>query len=298
LSTQAPAAARPRRQGGILAGRSTRLTRGYSGALRLGVALAVILVVLDVGLPLVMHLNPGAVNLFDRFRSLNTPGHPLGTDDLGRDVLARVVYGFRWSVGVAATATTVLILIGGLAGVIAAAVGGIVQQVVVRAIDLSISLPYLVIAVVILAVLGHGFVPLCLTLGVVSWPIFARVIYTESRSLLQRDYVLAARLAGVRPYKSVLTHVIPGLKTVTMVMTAFLFADMIVAESALSFLGLGATLGSPSLGTMLSDGRTYMVTAPTLTVIPGAAIVLAVITANLIGDGIAHGASSDEGQFE
>ncbi|HUZ55126.1 MAG TPA: ABC transporter permease [Streptosporangiaceae bacterium] len=298
MSTQAPAAARPRRQGGILAGRSTRLTRGYSGALRLGVALAVILVVLDVGLPLVMHLNPGAVNLFDRFRSLNTPGHPLGTDDLGRDVLARVVYGFRWSVGVAATATTVLILIGGLAGVIAAAVGGIVQQVVVRAIDLSISLPYLVIAVVILAVLGHGFVPLCLTLGVVSWPIFARVIYTESRSLLQRDYVLAARLAGVRPYKSVLTHVIPGLKTVTMVMTAFLFADMIVAESALSFLGLGATLGSPSLGTMLSDGRTYMVTAPTLTVIPGAAIVLAVITANLIGDGIAHGASSDEGQFE
>lgn len=297
MSTQAPAAARPRRQG-ILAGRSTWLTRGRGGALRLGVTLAVILALLDLSLPLVMHLNPGVVNLFDRFRSLNTPGHPLGTDDLGRDVLARVVYGFRWSVGVAATATTVLILIGGLAGVIAAAVGGIVRQVVVRAIDLSISLPYLVIAVVILAVLGHGFVPLCLTLGVVSWPIFARVIYAESRSLLQRDYVLAARLAGVSRYKSVLTHVIPGLKTVTMVMAAFLFADMIVAESALSFLGLGASLGSPSLGTMLSDGRTYLVTAPTLTVIPGVAIVLAVITANLIGDGIAHGGGSDEGQFE
>lgn len=276
----------------------TWLTRRGNGALRLGITLAVILALLALGLPLVMHLNPGAVNLFDRFRSLNTPGHPLGTDDLGHDVLARVIYGFRWSVGVAATATAVLLLIGGLAGVTAAAVGGIVQQVVVRAIDLSISLPYLVIAVAILAVLGHGFVPLCLTLGVVSWPIFARVIYAESRSLLQRDYVLAARLTGVSRYKSVLTHVVPGLKTVTMVMAAFLFADMIVAESALSFLGLGAALGSPSLGTMLSDGRTYLVTAPTLTVIPGVAIVLAVITANLIGDGIARVGSTDEGLFE
>lgn len=276
----------------------TWLTRRGNGALWLGITLAVILALLALGLPLVMHLNPGAVNLFDRFRSLNTPGHPLGTDDLGHDVLARLVYGFRWSVGVSATATAVLLLIGGLAGVTAAAVGGIVQQVVVRAIDLSISLPYLVIAVAILAVLGHGFVPLCLTLGVVSWPIFARVIYAESRSLLQRDYVLAARLTGVSRYKSVLTHVVPGLKTVTMVMAAFLFADMIVAESALSFLGLGASLGSPSLGTMLSDGRTYLVTAPTLTVIPGVAIVLAVITANLIGDGIAGGGSSDEGLFE
>jgi peptide/nickel transport system permease protein len=155
-----------------------------------------------------------------------------------------------------------------------------------RFVDLAVSLPYLVIAMVVVAIVGRGFWPLALTLGVVSWPVFARVVYAETLSLRTRQYVLAARLAGVTGGRVILSHVLPGLRPTLLVLCAFQFADMLIAESGLSFLGLGTPLGEPTWGNLLSSSRGYLVNAPWLLLGPGAAVALAIIAASLIGDGL------------
>jgi peptide/nickel transport system permease protein len=231
-------------------------------------------------------VHPERTDPANRLLGLGAPGHLLGTDQLGRDLLARTLGGFRWSFAVAAVATAISFAIGTTVGLTAAASKGRLHTVMTRLIDISISFPYLVIAVTIIAMLDRGFWALAITLGVVSWPLFVRVVFAESMSLMERDYVLAARLAGVPTWRSLLTHVLPGIRPTLLVVGAFTFADLLIAESALSFLGIGAPIGEPSLGNMLSDGRLYLVTAPRMTFVPATAIVLAVIAANLIGDGV------------
>ena len=137
-----------------------------------------------------------------------------------------------------------------------------------------------------MAVIGRGFWPLSLTLGLVSWPIFARVVYAEAIGLMKRDYVLAARMFGVSRLRIVLTHILPGIRNTLLVMWAFMFADLLIAESGLSFLGLGVPLGTPSLGSMLADSREYLGQAPHMVLVPGLTIVVIVVAANLIGDAL------------
>jgi len=202
-------------------------------------------------------------------------------------MLRWTIAGFGWTASVSAVGACISAAIAILLGVVAGATRGLIQASCSRAIDVCLSLPYLVIAVAVMAAVGRGFWPLSITLGVVSWPIFARVVYAETRGLMQREYVRAARLLGVSPLRIQLTHVLPGLRHTIMVMWAFVFADLLVAESGLSFLGIGAPLGSPSLGNMLASGRQYLVGAPRMVFIPAVVIVLAVTAANLIGDGVA-----------
>lgn len=145
-----------------------------------------------------------------------------------------------------------------------------------------------------IAVLGRGFVPLVATLSIASWPLFARVVYAETLGLREREYVLAARLSGIRGRRALLIHVVPGLRPTLLVMAAFTFADMLIAESALSFLGIGAPLAEPTWGNMLSESRLYLVDAPWMMLAPAATIVLAAVTGNLIGDGLAARARQRE----
>ncbi|MFI0371888.1 ABC transporter permease [Actinomadura sp. 1N219] len=222
-----------------------------------------------------------------RLLSPGEDGHLLGTDGVGRDLLTWTIAGFGWTASVAATAACIVTVIGLTLGVLAGSTTGYVQAAISRVIDVCLSLPYLVIAVAAMAAVGRGFLPLSITLGVVGWPIFARVIYAETRGLMQREYVRAARLLGVTRPRILLAHVLPGLRHTIMVMWAFVFADLLVAESGLSFLGIGAPLGSPSLGNMLSEGRQHLVGSPLLVLVPAAVIVLAVTAANLVGDGMA-----------
>jgi peptide/nickel transport system permease protein len=231
-------------------------------------------------------VHPERTDPANRLLGLGTHGHLLGTDQLGRDLFARTLGGFRWSFAVAAVATVISFTIGTTVGLAAAATKGRLHTVLARLIDISIAFPYLVIAVTIIALLDRGFWALAITLGIVSWPLFVRVVFAEAMSLMERDYVLAAQLAGVLTWRSLLSHVLPGVRPTLLVVAAFSFADLLIAESALSFLGIGAPIGEPSLGNMLSDGRLYLVTAPRMTFVPAAAIVLAVIAANLIGDGV------------
>ncbi|HIY41126.1 MAG TPA: ABC transporter permease, partial [Candidatus Nocardiopsis merdipullorum] len=214
------------------------------------------------------------------------PDHLLGTDQLGRDLAGRVLSGFAWSLGIGAVATLLAMVIGITIGILGGWYPGVVRAVLNRVIDIGISFPFLVVAVTVVAVVGRGFWPLALTLGVVSWPTVARVVYAETLGLREREYVVAARLIGVRSPRSILTHLLPALRPTLQVIAAFTFADLLVAESGLSFLGLGAPLGDATWGNMLADSRAYLVSAPWMMLVPATVIVLAVLSANLLGDGL------------
>jgi len=262
-----------------------RAGTGHTASLYVGGAIAAVLVATAL-LSLFVHLgDPNATDLLGRLHSPDG-AHLAGTDELGRDILARLVRGVRWSLGIGTIATAIAVTIGATLGTIGAWRPGVVRTLMVRSTDIGISFPFLVIAVVIVAVVGHGFWPLTLTLGVVAWPTMARVIYAQARGLCEREYVLAARLAGVGGLRSLLTHVLPPLVPHLQVMAAFTFADLLVAESGLSFLGLGAPLGEATWGNMLSASRAYLIQAPWMMLGPATAIVLAVLAANLVGDGL------------
>jgi peptide/nickel transport system permease protein len=253
----------------------------------LGLVIGGVLVVAAVGSDFVGHFDPNTQNLADQLAPVGSAGHLLGTDSLGRDVLSQALAGLRWSGSVAGLAAVLVAVIGTAVGVLAAMLQGVSRAFLVRVVDVAMSIPGLVIAIVIMAVVGRGFFPLTVTLGIVSWPIFARVVYAEARGLMHREYILASRLLGVSRARSLRTHLLPGLRNTIMIMWAFSFADLLVAEAALSFLGIGAPLGSPSLGNMLSSGQEYLVQDPSLSIVPGIVIVLCVTAANLIGDGVA-----------
>ena len=153
-------------------------------------------------------------------------------------------------------------------------------------------------AIVVVVVIGEGFVPLVLTLGLLSWPIFMRVVYAEASSLYARDYVKAAQIAGVGRGAIMLGHVLPGLRTSLLAIFALHFATLLIAESALSFLGVGAPLGVPTWGAMLAESREYVLVTPRLLLVPAGAIILAVITATLLGDGLSAQARRRGGGFE
>ncbi len=261
--------------------------RHWPTGLRLGAVLGLVLLTASALLPVLLGVDPMVTDLGRRLAAPGQQGFILGSDQLGRDILARILAGLSWSLAVAGTATALAALIGVALGLLAADRPGVLRTVINQLVDMVLSFPGLVIAIVVIAVLGHGFWPLVLTLGVLSWPVFARVVYAEARSVLAEDYVLAARLLGTSRLRVLLGHVLPGLTPSLMVMLAFHFADMMIAESALSFLGVGAPLGTASLGNMLSESRQYLFVAPYMMLLPAAAIVLAVVAANLVGDGLA-----------
>lgn len=226
-------------------------------------------------------------SLLLRFRPPGTPGLLFGSDQLGRSLGSRALAGLPWSIGIASVATAISLLVGTTLGVLGAFYGGRIRAVVGLAVDTVIAFPALVLAVTVIAVIGRGFWPIAITLGLATWPISARVSQAAALGILARDYVTAAKLLGVGPIAILLTHVLPALMPVIMVMAAFLFADMLILESALSFLGLGPPLSSPSWGNMLADSRQTLTHAPWMMLVPGACIALAVVGLNLLGDGLA-----------
>jgi peptide/nickel transport system permease protein len=226
------------------------------------------------------------VDLEARFLPPFSPGHLLGTDQLGRDMLARVLHGLRWSLGIALCATLVAFTVGTTLGLVAARGGGWVATGIRQVTAFAQSFPVFVLAVSLVAVLGNGFVTVVAILGLVTWPVFCRVVQAEASSLYSREYVLAAEMLQMSRARLYLRHVLPGLLPSLSVLLAFHFADMLIAESALSFLGIGAPIGAPTWGTMLQESRTYLLTAPWMLLVPATAVVLLVIAANLLGDGL------------
>jgi peptide/nickel transport system permease protein len=251
-----------------------------------GVIGLVIVVTLTVWGEVIAGFEPGKQDLRARLTSPLTDGHLLGTDKLGRDVFARTAAGFRWSIPVGLLATAISAVIGTTVGLVAGWNEGWLRATLSRFMEIAISFPYLVLAVAVIGVVGRGFLALSLTLGLVAWVSFARVVFAETRKIKGREYVVAARLMGMSSLRIIATYVLRGLRPTLVVMSAFIFADLLVAEAGLSFLGFGAPLGEPSWGNMLADSRLNLFDAPWMMYGPAAAVVITVLTANLIGDGL------------
>jgi peptide/nickel transport system permease protein len=210
--------------------------------------------------------------------------HLLGTDQLGRDLLSRLVYGARVSLLVGLGASLLAGLVGVLLGLAAGYLGGWVDDLVTRLADVQLALPYILLAIAMLAILGGSLVNIILVLSLAQWVTYTRVVRSGVLSIREREYVLAARALGIAPVMIMLRHILPNVLAPVIVIATFAVAQSIVAEAGLGFLGLGVPPSVPSWGGMLADARSYLVIAWWLAAIPGLAITVTVIGVNLLGD--------------
>ena len=212
--------------------------------------------------------------------------HWLGTDGLGRDVLSRLIYGARVSLAVAALAVVVSGTLGVIVGVLAGYYRGWLAIVLMRLVDIMMAVPFLLLAIAVVAVLGPSFLHTVLVLGLTRWPRYARVAYGQTLSARRREFVEASRALGSDDLRLMLRHVLPEVLPSAVVVATLEVGLMIVFEAALSFLGLGVQPPTPSWGDMLASGRDYLATAWWLATFPGLAIMVTVLGANLVGDAV------------
>lgn len=212
--------------------------------------------------------------------------HLFGTDELGRDVLTRLLYGARVSLAVGIIPTIVSMLIGAVLGMISGYIGGAVDAVIMRLADVMLSFPSLLLAMVIMYTLGDGIVSIFIALAVTNWASVARVVRSETLSLRETEYVEAARSIGVRDFAIIFRHILPNCIPSLIVLFTLNVPAAILSESSLSFLGIGVQLPNSSWGLMVNMGRSFLYNAPWMSLVPSAAIMLVVLAFNFLGDGL------------
>ena len=241
--------------------------------------------------PVLTPYDPGEIDIINR---LKPPGwhspdgelHPLGTDTLGRDVLARLVYGARISLAVGLSAVLVAGTLGVFLGLLSGYFGGFLDDLIMRIGDIQLAFPFILLAISILAVLGPGVDKLIIVLGITGWVTYGRLARSQVIYLREMEFVDAARAVGVRQTRVMSRHILPNLWGVVIVIASFSVASTIIAEASLSFLGLGVPPNIPTWGGMLSENREYLEVAPWLVIFPGLAISLTVLGINVVGDWI------------
>jgi peptide/nickel transport system permease protein len=253
--------------------------------LKVGAAIVVGAVLAAVIGPALTPFDPAAQDLALR---LAAPGgaHPFGLDELGRDILARVLAGARISFLVGLTVVSVSASVGTLLGAVAGYFGGLVDDVISRVIDVLLAFPGLLLAIALVAVLGPSLGNVLFALTIIGWVGYARLVRGQVLRAREFEYVQAARAVGARSPRILWRHVIPSALPAVMVQATLGMAGAIIGEAALSFLGLGVQPPTPSWGTMLNGGRAHLLDAPHLTVFPGIAIALLVLGFNFLGDGL------------
>jgi len=251
-----------------------------------GLVIVIVVAICALFSPWLTHVDPNAQDLNATFTPPGSPGHLLGTDNLGRDLLARIIWGSR----VSATVGLCVVAIGGSIGVSLGLIGGYfggwIDAVIGRTADIQLAFPLVLLAVAVVGVVGPGIVTVIAVIGVTSWMQYVRVIRAETLSLAQREFVTSAAAIGASRRRIILRHLLPNVLSPAIVLGTFEVARAIVLESSLSFLGLGVPPTIPSWGGMLADGRQYLVTAWWIGLFPGLAIVVAVLGVNLLGDGL------------
>jgi len=239
-------------------------------------------------------LAPHSLSAFDLTHRLSPPiwdtrgdwTHPLGTDTLGRDVLSRILYGARTSLGIAGAAVLLAAALGILLGLVSGYAGAWADALIMRLAEIQLSFPYLLLAIAVMALFKPSLANLIVVLVLRSWVVYARLIRVVTLSARERDFVVAARALGGRAARILFRHIAPNVVGPSIVVSSFQLAELIIVESSLSFLGLGVQPPTPSWGGMVSEGRDYVGSAWWISALPGLAIVVTVLGANLFGDAL------------
>ncbi|MDB5542016.1 MAG: Dipeptide transport system permease protein DppC [Devosia sp.] len=255
-------------------------------SLRLGVVGFALIVLAAIFAPLVSSFDPVALDLRNALKAPSLV-HPMGTDHLGRDVFSRVIYGARVDLQIGAIGVALPLILGSVIGLAAGYLGGWVDAVVGRIVDIIIAFPFLVLVIAIVAMLGPGLINLYIALTAISWVLYTRIVRAEALALKKREYVLAARNLGFGHLRIMFRHILPNAIAPAFVFAMSDFALDVQVGATLSFFGLGAQPPTPEWGLMIAETRSMMLTAPWVVVGPGLAIVVVSLVVSLIGDGLA-----------
>lgn len=251
-----------------------------------GFFLLALICVLILIVPILPLPNPDATAPANRLQPVFSAGHLLGTDQLGRDILSRLLWGSRVSIAVGFAATLIAAIIGSTIGIVAGYAGGRTDNLMMRGVDMLMAFPYILLALAIVAALGPGLMNALYAIAVVNIPFFARNVRGTALGLANREFVDAARLSGKGHISILLTEVLPNVLPVIVITMSTTAGWMILETAGLSFLGLGAQPPQADLGSMLGEGRAQMFTAPHVSIVPGLMIFLIVISLNVLGDGV------------
>jgi len=252
------------------------------GLVMLGVAiLAAVLA------PVLASASPTAIDPLHPLAAPLTPGHLLGTDQYGRDVWSRILYGARIDLAIAFGATSVTLVGGTFIGLIAGYVGGRVDSVLMRLVDLFFAFPFLVLVIAIIAMLGPSIFNMFVAIWITSWVSYARIMRAQTVVAKKQQYVLAARALGYGSLRVMFRHILPNTASAVIIFSMVDAVGNIILAASLGFLGLGAQPPSPEWGAMIADGQNYILTSWWLATIPGLAVVFVGVAFSLIGDGLA-----------
>lgn len=252
----------------------------------IGMIIVAIIFIFAVFAPLIASDDPNTLSIANAFKPMGTEGHILGTDEFGRDLFSRIVYGARVSIFVAIGGTLVGTLIGLFLGLIAGYQGGIVDSIIMRIMDGMFAFPFILLAIILMTILGSGIPNVILAIGISNIPSFARIVRGQVLIVKNEEYCSAARVLGAGNARILFRHVLPNAISPTIVYFTLNVAGSIISEAALSFLGLGISSPTASWGSILQGGRDCFQTAPHIAAISGFFILITVLGFNLLGDGI------------
>lgn len=266
-----------------------RLWVGLDWPMRLVLVLAALLVFAALTAPLISPYEPNAQSLLLRLKPPigfmeARAGHLFGTDELGRDVLSRCLYGLQMTLLIALSGAIIGMLIGGTLGLLAGAAGGMADAVVMALVDIQIAVPFTLVALLAVAVFGSDMHVLIVVLGIAYWEQYARIIRGEVLKLREMPFIEASRAAGASPLRIAFRHVVPNVISPLVVMFTLNFSNIVLLESSLSFLGLGLRPPTATLGSMVGIGRDYMHTAPWIVAAPALLILLITLVVQMLGD--------------
>lgn len=253
----------------------------------IGLIVLCIIIILCAGAPLFTSYDPVVdMDFMNMLAAPGSEGHPLGTDDLGRDIWCRLLYGGRSSLITGLSVSLLAAAIGVVIGLYSGYFGGIIESLLMRFTDIMLSFPFLIVAIAIMSVLGPSQRNIIIALAITSWPRFARLTRGQVLAVKNSEYVEAAKVGGFKNTRIIFRHVLPNCIGPLIIQGTLSVGGAILSAASLNYLGLGADAASPDWGMMLSQGRNYLQTASYLTTIPGLAISATVLTMNWIGDGM------------
>ncbi len=253
----------------------------------LGGTILFVIIILCMFAPLFTSHDPIlSMDLQNTFMPPNSPNHLLGTDELGRDIWSRLIYGGRTSLSTGILVVVLAASIGIIVGLVSGYYGGWLESILMRFTDIMLSFPFLIISIAILAALGSSERNIIIALAITSWPRFARLTRGQVLSLKQSEYVEAARVAGFENRRIIFTHILPNCMPPLIVQITLQIGKAILAAASLKYLGLGTDAAAPDWGVMLNQSKEFLQSSPYLTLIPGIAISVTVLAINWIGDGL------------